>query len=110
MKSSNEMIFGILANDKKAISNQTLQVTTSSLPLIVPDAATYALVQVYSTAETANVIRMWFDGTVPTSTTGLSRGHLDVFDINERENLTKFRCILAAGAPATTYLIIQYFS
>jgi len=102
-------MFTIMANDKKAVLNQRLTVTAASLGLTVPDNANYALVQVESSLDAANVVRMWFDGTAPTATTGLSRGNWDVFDINERENLLNFRVILATGAPATTYLIIQYF-
>jgi len=104
-------MFTILANDKKAISSQTLTVTATALGLTVPDDATYALIQVESTLDAANVVRMWFKSvTAPTGTAGLSRGNWDIFDINERENLFNFRVILATSAPATTYLNIQYFS
>lgn len=110
MNNFEEKVLRILANEKKAISNQTLQVTATPQGLTVPNDATYALIQVQSSLDVSNLVRIWMDGNVPTATTGLSRGNLDVFDISEYSNLLKLRCILSAIAPVDTYLVIQYFS
>lgn len=93
-----------------AIGYQKLTVdnTASGVSLTVPDNATYALVEVESSA-TGIAIRYLETGPkfTVTSTDGIGRSNLDGFDIHGAQNLTNFRAIQAQAGTHTLH--IQYY-
>ena len=105
----------VLSTDHIGIGNQSLTVTYSSVvQLTVPTGARYALITIEATdpslfASSLRIVRFWEDGTSPTNTTGIPRGHLETFTVSELENLQRLK-IKKIENVGTVTANIQYYS
>lgn len=100
-----------VTTDRNAIGQQTLTLSTANATtLTVPDNAKYAILQVEQTggSGSSKVIRYWLHGENPTTTTGIARGDMDVFDIVGRANLLS--CKLIRVTAANHVVQIQYYT
>lgn len=82
-------------------ANELLQPSGTALPLTttVYDPGTRPTARkAWATVEGGS-IRVYFDGTVPTSSAGILYSNGDRFPINGRSNLKNFRVIDATGSP-----------
>lgn len=88
-----------------AIGYQKLTVAGTAVGLTVPADSRYAVI----TVETTATIRYLELGasTLPTSTDGLPKSNLDVFDVLGYSNLINFRAIQTAAGTHTLH--IQYY-
>lgn len=88
--------------------NLTVDGTAGGLALTVPADAKYALVVVES-ADTGTAIRYLETGPLfpVTTSNGIPRSNLDVFDIQGYQNLKQFRAIRVQSG--TTNLQVQYY-
>jgi hypothetical protein len=99
-------IWQALINEKNAIGKETLVVDTPAASLTIPSGATSAIIQIQSTVATT-AVRYWEDGSVPTSTVGMSQGHGAVIEITTAENLRNFKIIKETAG--ITQLNITYY-
>lgn len=123
--SASRRVISLLSTGKRGLSSQSLLLTDATImKLTIPTGATYAICTLETTntalwTDSSRICRITMDGTdpavgssvpYPTATSvGLPIGHLDVFDIDELDNLNKFK-IIKLQAVDVTYLHIQYFS
>lgn len=92
-----------------AFGYQKLTVTGGTAQsLTVPTGALYAEIRVESATTTGILMRYLLLGatTLPTTTDGLALSYLDLFDINNGDNVANFRVIAVSGSHT---LHIQYY-
>ena len=102
-------ILRALKTDKRliAFSYQKLTVTGGTAQaLTVPIGAVYAEVRVESATTTGIIMRYLLTGAAPTTTDGMALVYLDLFDINDGENVANFKVIAVSGSHT---LHIQYY-
>jgi hypothetical protein len=129
MRTATDFLSGIhrsIATDKVALSSSMQYLTIAHnavTKLTVPEGATYALlvfecVDTTAFTDVSKVARVAFDNTTPVIGTtppnasatsrGIPVGHLDTFDISEKENLDLFSCIKSENA-GVLYLHVYYY-
>lgn len=94
-------------HDLLAIGYEKITVTTVK-SLTIPTGATYALISLESSIATPAIRYLELgDKTLPTTSDGLQRSNLDVFDITGYTNLVNFR-VIQVGV-GTHVLHVQYY-
>ena len=109
---SSKAILSRNLNGLKCLGVETVTVATTNVAQLVkiPDGTVSAEIIVEgSTATTTTIaIRLWQDGTVPTTTTGYILGHLDSYEISNIDNLRNAK-FLASETGKTHTLQVMYF-
>lgn len=104
-------IYSKITTENDAIAHEVLTLSTTSVfSLTPPPQAKYALCVVEEVGATgsAKILRYLLDGSNPTTSVGIPRGDMDVFDISGWSNIRNFRAIKIAGGNHT--ITVQYFS
>ncbi len=100
-------ILKVLSNDKNAIGNQTLVITTSAQSLTPTLGAISAEIQIEST-NTIDAVRYWMDGTIPTGSIGIIQSAGAYVELTTAENIKNFKIIAGTGG-GTTQINVTYF-
>ena len=104
-------ILQILSTGHRAISHEILTLSTNdAYSLTVPASARYALITAEQVGGSgaASIVRYWEDGSIPTTTDGISRGDFDAWDIYSYSNMKDFKVVRTTANAHK--LFIQYYS
>lgn len=86
---------------------ETLTVTGSITTLTPPTNAVYCTIQLESSITSGVACRAWQTGDTPTTTTGMPKTNLAIWDITGAQNMTQFKITQATAGTHT--LQIEYF-